>query len=106
VAASQTKAEGEPVMQYRGVLHIVRMLPTHCLVVFAQHDSEGADEALASCATEGPTELHDFLQSAGVKPEVVKEVLQVIIEKNSYSVEGLKFSDEDIGRLFPQVAQT
>ena len=93
-------------MKHRGVLHVVRMLPTHYRVVFARHRARAGDEALASCDIKGPAELTAFLESAGVKPEAVKEVLEAIIEKSSHSVENLRLSDEDLGRLFPQLAQT
>ena len=90
-------------MRHRGVLHIIRMLPTHYQVVFARHRADADDEALAACTIKGPTELSAFLERAGVRAEAVKEVLKAIMEKSSHSVEGLSFSDEDIDRLFPQV---
>lgn len=92
-------------MEYHGAMHIVRTLPRHYQVVFAHYDPQGADAALASCAIKGPSRLRDFLEGAGVTPEVVKEIFEAIIKRGSHSVEGLKFSDADIDRLFPQVAQ-
>lgn len=93
-------------MRYRGVLHVIRVLPTHYRVVFARRGGRGSEKALASCDIKGPTELTAFLASAGVKPEAAKAVLEAIIEKSSHSVEGLKLTDEDLDRLFPQLAQT